>query len=98
MIPTKRPTHPGVFIKEDILSELSITQEQLAKLLGISRRTINQLVNEKRGISVDIALRLSTFTKTSPEMWLNLQTAIDLWDACHAPNFKDIKNIRPYAA
>ena len=97
MISTKRPTPPGEFIKEDILKELSITQEQLAKALNVSRRTISQLVNGKRRISVDIALRLGKFTKTSPEMWLNLQAAVDIWDANHSPNFNDIKNIRAYA-
>ena len=98
MISTKRPTPPGEFIKEDILKELSITQEQLARSLNVSRRTISQLVNGKRKISVDIALRLDKFTKTSPEMWLNLQAAIDIWDAHHSQNFNDIKKIQAYAA
>ena len=96
MMPKKRPTHPGEFIKEEILKELSMTQEQLAKEIGVSRKTINQLVNEKRGISVDIALQIGRFTNTSPEMWLNLQAAVDIWDAYHSPNFKSIKNIRSY--
>lgn len=98
MISTKRPTPPGEFIKEDILKELSITQEQLARSLNVSRRTISQLVNGKRKISVDIALRLGKFTKTSTEMWLNLQAAVDIWDAHHSPNFNDIKKIQAYAA
>ncbi len=53
MMPEIRPTPPGEFIKEDILNELGLTQEQLAKSLGVSRRTINQLVNEKREVTTD---------------------------------------------
>jgi antitoxin HigA-1 len=76
-----KPTHPGIFIEEDILQEFGLTQEALALHLGVSRRTINQLVNGKRGITADMALRLGQFTNTSPEMWLNLQRAVDLWEA-----------------
>ncbi len=98
MLPKNRPTHPGEFIKEDILKELSMTQEQLAKAIGLSRRTINQLVNGKRRITVDIALRLGRFTKTTPEMWLNLQSSVNLWDAYNSPGFENIKNIQAFAA
>ena len=81
MISENRPTHPGEFIREDILAEYDLTQGELADRLGVSRRSINQLVNEKRSITADMALRLAKFTNTSPQLWLNLQTAVDLWDA-----------------
>lgn len=76
-----RPTHPGIFIQEDILEEFNLTQEALAQRLGVSRRSINQLVNGKRSITADMALRLGQFTHTTPQLWLNLQAAVDLWDA-----------------
>ncbi len=98
MLPNKRPTPPGKFIKEDILNELRITAKQLAESIGLSHKIINQLVNEKRKINMDIALRLGRFTKTSPEMWLNLQNTVDLWDAYHSPVFQEIERIQPYAA
>ncbi len=94
MIPETRPTHPGVFVREDILTELGLTQEELAHWLGVSRRSINQLVNGKRGITADMALRLGKFTNTSPQLWLNLQTSVDLWDAAHTTNALD--TIQPY--
>ncbi len=84
MLPKNRPIHPGEFIREDILEELGLTQQQLADRLKVHRRTINELVNGKRGISADMALRLGKFTNTSPQMWLNLQNAVDLWDAYHS--------------
>ena len=83
MLSKNRPTPPGEFIKEDILEEFGLTQQQLADRLGVHRRTINELVNGKRGISADMALRLGKFTNTTPQMWLNLQNALDLWDAYH---------------
>ncbi|HAI68474.1 MAG TPA: addiction module antidote protein, HigA family [Gammaproteobacteria bacterium] len=96
MIPKNRPTHPGKFVEEDILNELGITQTQLANALDIPRHTINQLVNEKCDLTADMALRLSRFTQTTPEMWLNLQLAIELWDAYHSPSAEKIEQIQPY--
>ncbi len=96
MIPKYRPTHPGEFIKEDILNEFGLTQAQLAEALGVSYHNINQLVNEKCHLTADMALRLSRFTQTTPEMWLNLQLAIDLWDAYHSPDAEKIDEILPY--
>jgi addiction module HigA family antidote len=95
-IPEKRPTHPGEFIREDILLEFDLTQEELAQRLSVSRRSINQLVNGKRGVTADMALRLSKFTNTSPQLWLNLQAAVDLWDASQAAD--SLKPIQPYPA
>lgn len=80
-LPETRPTHPGVFIREDILEEFDLTQEALAQRLGVSRRSVNQLVNGRRSVTADMALRLGKFTNTSPQLWLNLQAAVDLWDA-----------------
>ncbi len=81
ILPETRPTHPGIFVREDILEEFDLTQESLAQRLGVSRRSINQLVNSKRSVTADMALRLGKFTNTSPQLWLNLQAAVDLWDA-----------------
>lgn len=99
MMPKNRPTSPGDFIKEDILNEFDMTQEQLADELSVSRRTINEIINGKRRITADMALRLGKFTKTSPEVWINLQTAVDLWDAAHSPeNSKLLRSIQPCVA
>jgi antitoxin HigA-1 len=81
MLPKHRPIHPGEFVKEDILVEFGLTQQQLADRLKVHRRTINEIINGKRSISADMALRLGRFTNTNPQMWLNLQNALDLWDA-----------------
>jgi antitoxin HigA-1 len=77
-IPERDTTHPGELIQIDILEVHKWTQEQLATRLGVQRRTINELVNKRRSLSPDMALRLSKLTGTSPEYWLNLQMLFDL--------------------
>lgn len=66
--PTKRrPTHPGAILREDVLPALDITQTEFARLLGVSRLTVSELLHEKRALSPDMALRLSRLLSTSPE-------------------------------
>ncbi len=80
MIEIKRqPVHPGEILKEEFLSPLEITQSFLAKELHTSFRAINELVNKKRGITVEMSLRLSKYFGTSPQLWLNLQNKYDLY-------------------
>lgn len=95
MIPESRPLHPGEFIRELILDEFDLTQAQLAKYLGVSRRTINQLVNGKRGMTAAMACRLGKFTKTTPQLWMNMQIGLDLWDALHSFE-NEMARIQPY--
>lgn len=81
-LPTgRRPTPPGRFIQSDILEEYGLTQEQLARLLKVSRLTVNELVRERRSLTAGMAVRLARLTNQSPQFWLNLQNAVDLWDA-----------------
>ena len=84
-----RPTHPGAILRR-MLEELAadgggqlplLTQTELAKRLGVSRRTVNELIRERRGMTADMAIRLSRVFKTTPDIWMNLQKAVDLWDA-----------------
>jgi addiction module HigA family antidote len=81
---TRQPTHPGIIIKEDYLNPLSITITELSSILGISRKTLSKIINERGSITPDMALRLSRAFDTSPELWLNLQKKFDLWHAEHS--------------
>ncbi|MFA5121189.1 HigA family addiction module antitoxin [Zavarzinia sp.] len=72
------PAHPGVGIAETILTKLGLTQDQLAKLTGVSRRTINQLVNFRRNLTADMALRIAKVTGTDARHWLEQQITYDL--------------------
>ncbi len=75
------PPHPGQIIKEDILEAAGINVTEAADQLGVSRVTLSRLLNGKTGISVDMALRLSQWLGTTPEVWLRMQDACDLWQA-----------------
>ena len=83
-----RPTHPGEILREDVLPAAGRTQDKLARLFGVSRRTISEILNERRPVTTDMAHRLARAFGTSPEMWLGLQQDVDLWDT-HKANIKN---------
>ena len=89
----RRPTHPGAMLREDFLPEYQLSASRLAEAVGVSRQTINDLLRERRPLSPEMALRLSRLFGNTPEIWLNAQRAVDLWDAKQAiePNIKRIK-------
>jgi len=92
----RRPTHPGNIIKEDYLLPLSITIKDMADTLGVSRKTLSKIINEKGAITPDMALRLSRAFDTTPEFWLNLQKNYDLWQAEHISKaWQTVKPISP---
>ncbi len=78
---TRKPTHPGKIVKEDYLSPLSISIKDMAEKLGVSRKTLSKIVNEKGSITPEMALRLSRAFDTTPYLWMNLQNNYDLWHA-----------------
>jgi addiction module HigA family antidote len=90
----RRPTHPGELLREEILPGAHITQGELAKRMGVSRRTVNEICQERRGVSADMAHRLARVLNTSPDVWMNMQAAVDVWDALDA-NGKDYQKIKP---
>jgi addiction module HigA family antidote len=79
-----RPIHPGEILREDFLPEYALSVAGLAEAAGVSRQSINELLRERRALSPDMALRLSTLFGTTPDFWLNLQRNVDLWDAAQA--------------
>jgi len=74
-----RPTHPGEVLREDVLPALRLSQTEFAKRLGVSRLSVSEIVNEKRSLTPDMAIRIGRFTNTTPESWLRMQEALDLW-------------------
>jgi len=95
----RRPTHPGAILREDVLPALDITQGEIAKRLGVSRLTVSELLREKRAVSPDMALRLARLFNTSPESWLNMQQAVDLWELgrAHTGRYARIKSVKAAA-
>ena len=85
MRPTHRaPTHPGEILLEDFLKPRELSQVDAAAKMGISRNRVNELIQGKRGVTADTALRLAKLLKTDAEIWMNLQTQYDLWHAARA--------------
>lgn len=85
----KRPEHfipappvgPGEVLRERFLEKLNLTQEQLAESMKVSRLSVNQIVNGRRAVTAEMALRLARVTSTTPGFWLNLQRDVDLHEA-----------------
>ena len=92
-----RPTHPGEMLREDFLPDYGLTVSGLAKALGVSRQTINEVLRERRAVSPEMALRLSRLFGNTPEFWLNAQRAVDLWEAARAIKTK-VERIKPLSA
>ncbi len=75
------PPHPAGIVRRQCLEPLGLTVTEAAQGLGVTRQAISELLNEKTGISVDMAIRLSKAFGSSPETWLGAQMAYDLWQA-----------------
>jgi addiction module HigA family antidote len=92
-----RPIHPGELLREDFLPDFGLTVSGLARAVGVSRQTVNELLRERRAVSPEMALRLSRLFGNSPEFWLNAQRAVDLWDAAQEIG-AEVKQIKPLTA
>jgi addiction module HigA family antidote len=90
----RRPTHPGEILREDFMPDYELSVSGLAACLGVSRQTVNEVLRERRALTPEMALRLSKLFGNTPEFWLNLQRAVDLWDAERAIR-DDVKHIQP---
>jgi addiction module HigA family antidote len=80
----RRPTHPGEVLREDVLPAARLSQSELARRLGVSRGIVTNLVHERRAVTPDLAHRLARVFDTTPELWLNLQQAVDVWETYSA--------------
>ena len=76
-----RPIHPGELLREEFLVPLGLSAHALAQALRVPATRVNEIVNERRAISADTAMRLGRYFGTTAEFWLNLQTAFDLRSA-----------------
>lgn len=91
MLNTKRkPVSVGEMLVEEFLSPLGLTQGALAEAMGVQRKLVNELCNNRRAITADAALMLARVFGNSADFWLNLQRRTDLWEALHIPERRRI--------
>ena len=92
----RAPNHPGGILARQYMEPLELSVSELARNLGVSRKTVSKITNERGSISADMALRLSRAFETTPELWLNLQRNYDLWYAAKDSN--EWESVDPIAA
>ena len=84
---TRKPTHPGAVFLEDVMKPLNLSVTDAARMLGVSRKTLSEFINEKSSLSPEMALRIGKATNTSVESWMNMQQKLTIWNARkHEPN------------
>lgn len=88
------PTHPGGFLREMVLTAISVSKVDIAAALGISRQTLYDILSEKQPVTPAMAVRLGTVFDTSAASWLKMQIAYDLW---HAEREIDTSKLHPLA-
>ena len=96
--PNRKPTHPGAILREDVLPALRMTQTEFAQRLGVSRLTVSEIVNEKRPVSVDMAIRLGKLLGNGAGLWLRLQQALDVWELEQSGGYEGIEPVEVKAA
>ena len=95
-LPKNRPpTHPGEMLLEEFIIPLEITQTELAKRLDVSYPRLNEIINRRRSVTPDTALRLARVLGMSADFWLGLQQDWDLWHAMNSPEALKISELVP---
>lgn len=92
------PIHPGEILREEYLIPMEISINRLARDIGVPPGRISEIVNGKRGITADTALRLGRYFRVSPEVWMGLQTEYDLRIARRKAGKEIERQVRPHAA
>ncbi len=88
------PVHPGALLRDEVLPALNMPVARAPRSLGISRQVLHRILAEKLGVSPAIAVRLGKFCGNGPNLWLNMQTAYDLWHAEREVDVAAIPTVR----
>lgn len=90
MLTTKRrPASVGEILVQEFMEPLGLTQGALAEAMGVQRKHVNELCNDRRAVTAATALILARVFGNSPDFWLNVQRRIDLWEAMHSPRERE---------
>jgi len=87
------PPHPGEILREEVLKPLNLTVTKAALMLGMSRKVLSDIINEKAGISPAMSLKLGKALNNSPDFWYRLQCKYDIWQAKQHTNLDNIQKM-----
>ena len=85
LITKRKPISVGEILREEFMQPMGLTQTALAKAMGVQRKHVNELCNDRRNVTAPTALILARVFGNSPDFWLNVQRRTDLWEAMHSP-------------
>ena len=94
---TRQPSHPGAILRSHHLEPLGLSITAAAERLGVSRKTLSKILNERGAVTPAMALRLSRAFGTTPQLWLNLQQKYDLWEAEGDKGWRQVRAIEAHA-
>lgn len=92
----RKPTHPGAVLREDLLPEMNLSVSELARQLRMSRQSLHRIMAEEQPVSPATALKLARLLNTTPDLWLNMQRKVDLWQESRRL-MDDLAHIQPVA-
>jgi addiction module HigA family antidote len=92
--PKRCPTHPGEILREVVVPSLGLSKTAIADHLGVSRQTLYDLLGEKQPVTPQMAVRIGKLVGNGPAIWLNMQTAHDLWHAARAVDVSKIPTLK----
>ncbi len=95
-MPMKNPPHPGRIVRQDCIEALELSVTKAAELLGVTRQALNNLVNEKAGLSAEMAIRLEKAGWSTADLWMRLQSAYDLAQARRNQDQIKVKRYEPH--
>lgn len=81
IVVSRKPIHPGEFLREDYMPELDLSVAKLAEKLGVTRQTVNDIVRERRNLSPEMCLKFGRLFGTTPQFWMNMQAEVDIWNS-----------------
>ncbi len=92
--PDRCPTHPGAILREDVLPALGMSKSEVASALGISRQHLYEIMNERKPVSPEVAVRLGKAFGNGPGLWLRMQAAYDAWQAERRIDLSKVRRLR----
>ncbi|HEU0187802.1 MAG TPA: HigA family addiction module antitoxin [Gallionellaceae bacterium] len=90
----RAPSHPGALLREVVLPELGMTQAEFADRLGVSRRTVSEILHERRPVTPDMAIRLGKLLGNGAGLWLKMQQALDVWKLEQQGGYAHIQQLK----